>query len=91
MLHFMYKRLRITMWCTFFYFDSCLEKKLVNHCLNIDHSCSNLPAMNQAIFHGVTFNIFGSGLIYGSIYVELRKREVQNVISRPVLCSPMSV
>ena len=66
MLHFMYWRLRIRMWCTLFHFDSCPEKKLVNNCLDIDHSCSHLPAVNPAIFQGVTFNNFGSGLIYGS-------------------------
>ena len=66
MLHFMYWRLRIRMWCTFFHFDSWPEKKLVKNCLDIDHSCSDLPAVNPAIFQGVTFNNFGSGLIYGS-------------------------
>ena len=66
MLHFMYWRLRIRMWCTLFHFGSCPEKKLVNNCLDIDHSCSHLPAVNPAIFQGVTFNNFGSGLIYGS-------------------------
>ena len=50
MLHFMYWRLRIRMWCTLFHFDSCPEKKLVNNCLDIDHSCSHLPAVNPAIF-----------------------------------------
>ena len=65
MLHFMYWQLRIRMWCTLFHFDSCPEKKLVNNCLDIDHSCSHLPAVNPAIFQGVTFNNFGSGLIYG--------------------------
>ena len=49
-----------------FHFDSSPEKKLVNNCLDIDHSCSHLPAVNPAIFQGVTFNNFGSGLIYGS-------------------------
>ena len=53
----------------------------LNNCLDIDHSCSHLPAVNPAIFRGVTFNNFGSGLIYGS--------NKQNAISRPVLCSPM--
>ena len=38
----------------------------VNNCLYIDHSCSHLPAVNPAIFQGVTFNNFGSGLVYGS-------------------------
>ena len=66
MLHFMYWRLRIRMWCTLFHFDSCPEKKLLNNCLDIDHSCSHLPAVNPAIFQDVTFNNFGSGLIYGS-------------------------
>ena len=65
MLHFMYWRLRIRMWRTLFHFDSCPEKKLVNNYLDIDHSCSHLPAVNPAIFQGVTFNNFGSGLIYG--------------------------
>ena len=54
------------LWCTLFHFDSCPEKKLVNNCLDIDHSCSHLPAVHPAIFQGVTFNNFGSGLIYGS-------------------------
>ena len=53
------------MWCTLFHFDSCPEKKLVNNCLDIDHSCSHLPAVNPAIFQGVMFDNFGSGLIYG--------------------------
>ena len=66
MLYFMYWRLRIRMCCTLFHFDSCPEKKLVNNCLDIDHSCSHLPAVNPAIFQGVTFNNFGSGLIYDS-------------------------
>ena len=65
MLHFMYWRLQIRVW-TLFHFDSCPEKKLVNNCLDIDHSCSHLPEVNPAIFQGVTFNNFGSGLIYGS-------------------------
>ena len=70
MLYFMYWRLRIRKWCTLFHFDSCPEKKLVNNCLDIDHSCSHLPAVNPAIFQGVTFNNFGSGLIYDSKKIE---------------------
>ena len=49
-----------------FHFDSCPEKKLINNCLDIDHSCSHLPSVNPAIFQGVMFNNFGSGLIYDS-------------------------
>ena len=75
MLHFMYWRLRIRMWCTLFHFDSCPEKKLVNNCLDIDHSCSHLPAVNPAIFQGVTFNNF-------SISLSVRPRNsCSNVVS----------
>ena len=41
-----------------FFTLSCPEKKLVNNCLDIDHSCSNLPAVNPAIIQGVMFNNF---------------------------------
>ena len=88
MLHFMYWRLRIRMWCTLFHFDSCPEKKLVNNCLDIDHSCSHLLAVNPAIFHGVTFNNFVSGLIYGSKKKRSTKCHFQT--SCAILCT-MSV
>ena len=65
MLQFMYWRLQSGCGAPFFTLTDALEKKLVNNCIDIDHSCSHLPAVNPAIFQGVTFNNFGSGLIYG--------------------------
>ena len=48
-----------------FSFNIITALQLVNNCLDIDHSCSHLPAVNPAIFQGVTFNNFGSGFESG--------------------------